>query len=144
MTPSTPFNGCAAYPGWYAPSSDVKKILRKLDQVSRDECNKLPVKLNEFEHHYKIVTPISGVSKGDIVVYTHDGQLMIAVKKRIASNNNKRRPVQDTGYFVGIISLPTDADVEFSSAECKQGSLEICLSKVLRRPGSIDHQIIVY
>ncbi len=144
MIPSTSFSGCTSYPGWYTPSSEVKNMLNKLDHVRRDKRNRLPVKLNEFEHHYKIEAPVLWASKNDIVVYTHDGQLMIAVRKRIASKNSKRQTEPHSGYFLGVVSLPRNADVEFSSAECKQGSLEICLSKTVSKQGGIDHQIIVY
>ncbi|HEX2845466.1 MAG TPA: Hsp20/alpha crystallin family protein [Chitinophagaceae bacterium] len=144
MITSASFNNCTSYPGWYTPSSEVKNMLGKLDHVRRDKRNRLPVKLNEFEHHYKIVAPVSWASKSDIVVYVHQGLLMIAVRKRIDPKNSKRDAEPHSGYFLGVISLPRNADVEFSSAECKQGRLEICLSKMASQRGSVDHQIIVY
>ncbi|PZR25535.1 MAG: hypothetical protein DI535_17775 [Citrobacter freundii] len=144
MTPSTLFNNCTSYPGWYSPSAEVSNILHDLDHFHMEKYPRLRVRLSEFEHHYKVVVPLTGTLKEDIVVYTHDDQLMIALKKKHSAKLSKSGHTPVDRYLFNVVSLPQDADAEFSSAELKQENLEICLSRMEHKRPCGDHQIIVY
>lgn len=136
--------GSACYPGWYAPSGEVKTMLRRLDHSHAEKFRRLHVKLSEFDHHYQLILQIPNVAKEEIVVYTHDGRLMIALKNRRGEKLSALSRRHSRDYSLAAVVLPSDADVEFSSAECRKGRLEICLSKTIGKKVKTDHHIIVY
>lgn len=143
MTPMIQHSDLTSYPGWYTPSVEISAILRHIDHLPARKFRRLSVKLNQFAHHYQILLPVLNTAKEDIVVYTHEGQLVIALKKLLPERRRSSRS-KPYEYSCAAISLPEDADAEFSSAECKGGNLQICLSKITNRQRGADHQILVY
>ena len=144
MNQLTSFGGCFAYPGLYHPSADVEQLLSKVGGFRKGKHSTLHVSLNEFQHHYKIAVPVGDISKENIVIYTHNGRLIVALKKQPMLGKKSLRHFRDTNYFYGTVLLPENADVEFSCAEYRKDTLEIHLSKSSSKTAGTDHQIIVY
>ncbi len=139
---SSIFNTYTSYPGWYSPPSEVNALIQHFAHFQRVKHQKIQAEIHGFEHHYMLSIP-AAVSKNDVVVYAHRDQLLIALKKQPTS---KRRPhsKKKAHYVLNIINIPQDADVEFASAECKKGVLEICLFRTGQKQPDKDHQILVY
>lgn len=133
MNAQMEIDACTCYPGWYVPSAEVRDMLLRFGQLLTGKIRRLHLKLVEFDHYYRLVVPIPASSKEDLVVYTHDDQLVVSV----------RHPVSDNYAHTSVL-LPPDADVEFSSAEYKGERLEICLSRSTGKAKKCDHQIVVY
>lgn len=135
---------CSSYPGWYAPSSDVKQLFEKMISFRRQKHTTMPASWHEYEHHYKIAIPIRDVTKGDLIVMTHEGRLVVVVKNKLAAAIKGFRPFPGTRYFYGTVPLPGHVDAEFSCAEYKHGVLEVHLSKTNAETEDCDHLILIY
>lgn len=144
MNQLTIATGCSSYPGWYAPSSEVKQVFEKMTGFRRQKHTNIQASMYEYKHHYKIVIPLKNISKGDLVVMTHERRLVVVSKSKMAANIKGFRPLHGTSYFYGTVPLPGHVDAEFSCAEYRHGLLEVHLSKTNIQTEVCDHLILIY
>ncbi|MBQ7607404.1 MAG: Hsp20/alpha crystallin family protein [Desulfovibrionaceae bacterium] len=84
------------------------------------------------EKSYVILAEIPGVSKDNVKLEVHDGNIILSGVKNADSLEGKEKHVLERrfGSFERKIALPDDADLENITAKHKDGILIITIAKV--------------
>ncbi|MCG2616293.1 Hsp20/alpha crystallin family protein [Terrimonas sp. NA20] len=143
MNMQTSFDGCCSYPGWYIPTAGSENLLKQLSRVRRQKFTNLPYSIQEYDHHYKVEVTAHASNKDEVLLYFHAGELIVAFREK-GNGKQKQDRLRTGNYFIAEILLPDTADIAFSSAEYRQGTLEICISKGVAKKQQADQQIVVY
>lgn len=89
------------------------------------------VDVNETKDTFEIVVEVPGVVKEDLKVSIHQNILSVSGKRRMASNEGKRRIVAEIprGEFSRKFKLPSSVNVDMVTTEHINGVLRITLPK---------------
>ena len=118
----------SAYPGEHILKLEEEKF--KLTEWNKD--TKSLVLIDADNECYKIEMTVPGARREDFIVNVRDNVLFIAT---LPNHNNE-------GIEQHLL-LPSNADSEFVSAECRQGLLRLYISKT-NKPSKTTNQIVVY
>lgn len=134
---------CTAYPGKYVPMPDIEELLN--DQPG-SSMTQPPLNIDEFDNFFRIEVSLPGIHKQDIVVLVEDRILTVKVIHKDADSNASKPRIHefDINYFERPISLPEDADIEFTSAEYRDGVLSLLVPKVATHSKVHPGRIVVY
>lgn len=133
---------CSAYPGQYVPMPDIEDLLR-----AKQGCMKQPaINIDEFDNFFRIEVSLPGINKQDIVIFVEDYTLTIKVihKEHTGAPGKPRIHEFDVNYFERQISLPEEADAEFTTAEYREGILNLIIPKVPEHARAPQGRIVVY
>ncbi len=135
------------YPGDYSPSSELSLWLKKVhEKLNFDHSGKSPVKLDEFQHDYRIEVIVPGVKREDIFVYLNNKILTIVLLHKNSEELKNTLQIHEfeTECLERNITIPENADPEFISAEYKQGVLILHIPKTKETVKNINKRIVVY
>ena len=119
------------YPGGYVPSDGTERRLSILRSSRKKSEPNGRGEMKEFPDSYCFEIPLPGARRDDILLVVKDQTLTID----FTSSSEKQEKVR----------LPRNADMEFVSAEFRNGLLQLHIPKSLvKRVGRINKQIIVY
>lgn len=133
---------CSAYPGQYVPMPDIEDLLR-----DKKGCMKQPaINIDEFDNFFRIEVSLPGIHKQDIVIFVEDHSLTIKVihKEQDGASGKPRIHEFDVNYFERQVSLPGEADAEFTTAEYREGILNLIIPKVPQHSAVHQGRIVVY
>lgn len=148
MKATIPYNkDYSVYPGEYIPLPEVEALLEELKLPRKTSPAVPPLNMDEFEDYFKIEVVVPGVKREEIIIYSHENILSIAVlhKDAMQLKNGKLQIHEfDSSPVERHILLPDNADSEFISAEYRQGMLLVHIPKSIH-PSMVDmKQIAVY
>jgi len=138
----------SVYPGKYVPLPEKEALFAELKISGIDSSVQLPaVNMEELKDCFKIEVLIPGVKREDIFTYIENNILSIIVlninSERI---NTEKLEIHefDAGCLQRHILLPGNADAEFISAEYKEGTLSIYISKTEEHSKTNTHHVMIY
>ena len=133
---------CTAYPGKYVPMPDIEELLNN----KPGSMTQPPLNIDEFDNFFRIEVSLPGIHKQDIVVLIEDSVLTVKVIHKDANSIASKPWIHefDINYFERQISLPEDADIEFTSAEYRDGVLNLLVPKVATHSKVHPGRIVVY
>lgn len=132
----------SAYPGQYVPMPDIEDLLK-----DKKGCMKQPaINIDEFDNFFRIEVSLPGIQKQDIVIFVEDHTLTIKVihKEQGGASGKPRIHEFDVNYFERQVSLPGEADTEFTTAEYREGILNLIIPKVPEHSSVAQGRIVVY
>jgi HSP20 family protein len=132
----------SAYPGGYVPMPEIEELL----QDEKNFMTQPAINLDEFDDFFKVEVSLPGIHKQDIFVFVKDNIVVIKVmhKEYEVSAGKKRIHEFDMNYFERQITLPEEADAEFTRAEYKEGILNLIIPKATENSRSHPGRIVVY
>ena len=134
------------YPGEYIPLPKTESLIEKLrTRRKRIPANSM-LRLQEFEDSFKIEMPVAGVKREDIIIYINNNILSIVLIGKIFENVKKNLQVHqfDTDFIEQHLVVPANADIEFISANYKEGVLNIHIPKGLPNQHQITREVVIY
>lgn len=138
---------CSIYPGHYVPLLKPEEIDEELRLSHEGEMLFPPVNITEMADSFKIDVAIPGVKREDFLVHTNENVLFVRVlQKDFGPKEVQHFQLHEFNYqcFDRHVTLPDDADPEFSSAEYKGGILQVVMSKTKRPAKNRHNRIVVY
>jgi HSP20 family protein len=137
----------SVYPGEYIPLPEKEALLAGLHE-SDDNVVRMPaVNMEELNDCFKIELLIPAVNREDIFAYVENNILSIVVlpNNYDAHNIDKLQMHEfDAECLQRHILLPGNADAEFSSAEFRNGILNIYISKTRKPSKTYTQRILIY
>ena len=133
---------CSAYPGRYVPMPEIEELLK-----GQKGCMTQPaINMDEFDNFFKIEVSLPGVHKEDIVIFVEQDVLIIKVIHKDQGGSASRPKIHefDVNYFERKILLPEKTDAEFTTAEYREGILNLIIQKVTDHSGLRSGRIVVY
>lgn len=132
---------CSAYPGKYVPMPELEELLN-----DKKQCMTPPLNVDEFDDCFRVELSLPGIYRQDIVVSVEDSILTIKVIHKDANVTANKPWIHefDVDYFERQVTLPINANPEFTAAEYREGILRLLIPKTnghsILRPG----RIVVY
>ena len=129
------------YDPWHTMRQLQRDMSTLFDRRLTDEDASVPVAasdwapavdIKEEEHRFLIQADIPGVNPDDIEVEMENGVLSISGQRHAEHEEEKegyKRIERSYGSFVRRFSLPETADPESIKAKCKNGALEVIVTK---------------
>ncbi|MBN9351482.1 MAG: Hsp20/alpha crystallin family protein [Chitinophagaceae bacterium] len=138
----------AAYPGEYIPKQKIMKALAEgyfeSDKISLNPKHSI----SQTDEYYKIEMTIPGIKRENLLVTTNEkGSLCIMgykTGKKSTKSHNAPAVKNRMDTFLREIPLPEDADTDFTSASCHEGTLTIFFTRTGRNPRKRASTIVVY
>ncbi len=134
------------YPGGYTPLPEVEALLEELKKPDKDITTKPLVNMNESKDCFRLEVVVPGVKRENIFINLHENILSIAVLHKKEELKNEKLQIHefDTLCFERHILIPDKADIEFVSAQYKEGILSLYIPKT-QQPSTLSvKQIITY
>lgn len=135
------------YPGEFSPSLAWNGCMDQLRSKSRHPVVTAKVNMTEYDNAFKIEVAIPGANREEVVIYAHENILTIMAlhqDNEETAENKITIHEFETSRFERHILLPENADIEFVSAEYRQGILHLFIPKTSNPPAAEERQIIVY
>jgi HSP20 family molecular chaperone IbpA len=135
----TTYYPAAVYPGNYTPVLTEEQVRLELDKYPHQRLLYTNVSLTEFTESFKLEITVPGIAKEDLLIVADDNDLCILVM-------HKNSATADKGYtcFDQHITLPGNADAEFSSAAFSAGILQLHIHKAKSPVKNVHVNIAVY
>ena len=136
---------CMVYPGEYTPMPEIEALLGESIIHSRASAKPL-VNMDELTDCFKFKVALPGVKREDIFIHACNNILSVAVLHKDCRKLKEQLQIHEfeTECFGRNIVLPENADTEFASAEYKDGTLSLYISKT-HEPSKINTQhIMIY
>ena len=133
---------CSAYPGQYVPMPEVEELLKR-----QKGCMTQPaINMDEFDNFFKIEVSLPGVRKEDIGILVQEDVLIIKVMHKDQGVSISRPKIHefDVNYFERQILLPEKTDAEFTTADYREGILNLIIPKVSDHSTLHSCRIVVY
>lgn len=133
---------CSAYPGKYVPMPEIEELI-----VDKKICMTQPaINMDELDNFFKVEVSLPGIHKQDILIFVEDHILTIRVihKENDYPSSTQRIHEFDINYFERQIALPEDSDLEFITAEYRDGILNLIIPKVAKHSRFHPGKIVVY
>jgi HSP20 family protein len=121
----------SVYPGEYVPLLKEEEIQEELKQWDRDQIAP-QVNITESPDSFKVEVAIPGAKREELLVHIDENILSISVLHQRASATdqvNFRLHEFDYNCFDRHITLPEQADAQFTSAEYFSGILHLHMQK---------------
>lgn len=138
---------CLIYPGTYVPLVKEEEVQTALNRPDTAEIVIPPVNVSELGDLFKVEVAVPGAKKEDFLVHSDENVLSVCVlKKDVGSHEGEIFKLHEFNYecFNRHIVLPGNADLEFASAEYKEGILRLLIPKS-EQPGKNKRiTIVVY
>lgn len=138
---------CSIYPGGYVPLLRPEEIDEGLRLCHEGQMLLPPVNITELPDSYKVEIAIPGLRRQDFLLHAKGNVLFVRVLHRdMGSKEVRHFQLHEFNYecFDRHITLPDNADPEFSSAEYKRGLLQIVMPKTNRPVKNEYNRIVVY
>lgn len=141
------YSASMVYPGLYVPLCSLWELEKDFQHRNRIKRKILPVKLTDLVDSYKVEIKAPGVNREDFIVYAVGNILFVDLvqdghRSFIGQTFSASRFKQDN--FGCRITLPEDADLEFISAEYREGILRLIVPKTDEPAGFRTSLIAVY
>ena len=133
---------CSAYPGRYVPMPEVEELLKR-----QKGCMAQPaINMDEFDNFFKIEVSLPGVRKEDIGILVQEDMLIIKVMHKDQGGLASKPKIHefDVNYFERQILLPEKTDAEFTTADYREGILNLIIPKVSDHSTLHSCRIVVY
>ena len=118
------------YPGVYTPGEGVERRISIFRSSRKKAGINADVQIKEEPSSYCIEISLAGVKREELLLFAEENVLTID----ILNDDQKEKKIK----------LPTDADMEFISAELRRGMLMVHIPRALSRTGKLRKEIIVY
>lgn len=118
------------YPGVYTPGEGMERRMAIFRSSKKKAGISADVQLKEEPSSYCIEINLAGVRRDELLLFAEDNVLTIDV----LNDDQKEKKIK----------LPTDADLEFVSAELRKGILKVHIPRALTRVRKLRKEIIVY
>lgn len=141
------YNTSYSYPGDYVPLLKPEEIDEELKLTNEGDMLIPPVNITEQADSFKIDVAIPGVKREDFLVHTNENVLFVRVlHKDYGPKEVQHFQLHEFNYkcFDRHITLPDNADPEFSSAEYKGGILQLVMPKTNQPVKNRHNRIVVY
>jgi HSP20 family molecular chaperone IbpA len=139
--PSSP----SVYPGNYVPKHTINEITEAYRKLN--DTTLYPVKMKELKDFYQLEIEIPGAKNEDFVLEIDGDTLCVCMlheKEECFEGETFKLETTKSIYFRKQITLPTNADTIFISAEYKAGILYLMLPKTEEHTNTIQQSVIVY
>ncbi len=94
----------------------------------------MPVDIKEYEDSFDVKIELPGIDRKDIDIDLNKSFVKVSANKEFREEENKKHKYHKTefryGNYYRTLYLPTEIDVEKSSADLKHGILELKLPKL--------------
>jgi HSP20 family protein len=135
------------YPGQFVPCPDEDYEILKDINTNKSLAEDTQVNITELPESFKVEFTIPNVSRDQLIIETHSNLISVIVlhkkKDRISMEKlKKNKSVKKTSNQT--VPIPKNADVEFISAEYKDGILSIYIPKSKKPHRNIHQRIIAY
>lgn len=135
----------AAYPGEYIPKEKMMKALAdgyfESDKIALNPKHSI----SQTEDYYKLEMTIPGLKRENLLVTTNEvGHLCVMGYKTDKKSSHQQRNADKMDTFLREIVLPDDADTDFTSASCHEGTLTIFFTRTVKASRKKATTIVVY
>lgn len=134
------------YPGHFVPFFSESEVHDEIRKAKLPTGGFAPVTVSETDDFISVEMALPGVKREDFLVQVNDHILTIMVMHREWSEptESKRSRKLESTCVEREVELPANADITFSSAEYKDGSLCILISKSDKAVEAAFADIVVY
>ena len=135
------------YPGQYVPLHSMGEMEQKCQNRSKGRQTVPVSKITDLKDSYKIDIKVPGAEREDFFVYAVGNLLFVElIHDKHASPVGKKSKRNGFGRAGGgcQVRLPENADLEFVSAEYREGILCLRVPKTNELPGMRHSVIAVY
>ena len=146
LTAAYLFNHASSYPGDYEPLPERRKILAEILGNQKNSSTP-PVHIIKQPGYYKIEMIAPGYNRQDLYIQSNKHHLTISgmIEYPVIQNVNvTEMKAFGCSSFQSEIDLPEDSDLNFVSAELKDGILNIHVYRSFEAEDVIPGEIIVY
>ncbi len=141
------YRATMVYPGLYVPLCSLGELEKDFQRRNKIKRKSLPVKLTDLGDSFRVDIKAPGVNREDFIVYAVGNILFVELvqdghRSYIGQTFAASRFKQ--GNFGCRIELPENADLEFISAEYREGILRLIVPKANEPAGFRTSLIAVY
>ena len=137
----------SVYPGEFIPEARLEHIAEELNKGNDMHAEEPLTNITELDECYKVEVAVPGAKREDFFLRVADNILSVTVFHSVPSiSAEEYYRVQEftNECFYKHIMLPVDVDVDFVSAEYKNGVLLVYLPKDGENLHSSPSNIVVY
>jgi HSP20 family protein len=139
-------SGYFTYPGNPVPMVNELDVQAALLEPHEGDTILPPVNVSELVELYKVEVAIPGVSREDFLIRGNDNVLLVCVLHKEPASTCESYQLHEFNYecVKRPIVLPSNAEVEFSVAEYKNGILRLFVPKSKQSTKNRPATIVVY